>query len=143
MKKLAAICLTLLSVSGTSQILFSEDFSSGIPTTWSNSGTANGVSDPDAKWEYRGTTTTPNNSIGSRGAYSNANSGPIQSASSSNGFVIFDSDYLDNNGIAGNFGNGLAAAPHLVNLETVNTYDGTEDTHALILGKLQTGLDAF
>ena len=32
---------------------------------------------------------------------------------------------------------------HLVNLETVNTYDGTEDTHALILGKLQTGMDAF
>jgi glutaryl-CoA dehydrogenase len=32
---------------------------------------------------------------------------------------------------------------HLVNLETVSTYDGTEDTHALILGKLQTGLDAF
>ena len=32
---------------------------------------------------------------------------------------------------------------HLVNLETVNTYDGTEDTHAFILGKLQTGLDAF
>ena len=32
---------------------------------------------------------------------------------------------------------------HLVNLETVNTYDGTEDTHALILGKLQTGIDAF
>jgi len=32
---------------------------------------------------------------------------------------------------------------HLVNLETVNTYDGTEDTQALILGKLQTGIDAF
>jgi len=32
---------------------------------------------------------------------------------------------------------------HLVNLETVSTYDGTEDTHTLILGKLQTGLDAF
>jgi len=32
---------------------------------------------------------------------------------------------------------------HLVNLETVNTYDGTEDTHALILGKFQTNLDAF
>jgi glutaryl-CoA dehydrogenase len=32
---------------------------------------------------------------------------------------------------------------HLVNLETVNTYDGTEDTHALILGKFQTGIDAF
>ena len=37
----------------------------------------------------------------------------------------------------------LAGNGHLVNLETVNTYDGTEDTHALILGKLQTGLDAF
>ena len=32
---------------------------------------------------------------------------------------------------------------HLVNLETVNTYDGTEDTHALILGKFQTNIDAF
>ena len=32
---------------------------------------------------------------------------------------------------------------HMVNLETVNTYDGTEDTHALILGKFQTNIDAF
>ena len=32
---------------------------------------------------------------------------------------------------------------HLVNLETVSTYDGTEDTHALILGKFQTNIDAF
>ena len=32
---------------------------------------------------------------------------------------------------------------HLVNLETVNTYDGTEDVHALILGKFQTNIDAF
>ena len=32
---------------------------------------------------------------------------------------------------------------HLVNLETVNTYDGTEDIHALILGKFQTNFDAF
>ena len=32
---------------------------------------------------------------------------------------------------------------HLVNLETVNTYDGTTDTHALILGKFQTKIDAF
>ena len=32
---------------------------------------------------------------------------------------------------------------HLVNLETVNTYEGTEDTHALILGKFQTNIDAF
>ncbi len=32
---------------------------------------------------------------------------------------------------------------HLVNLETVKTYEGTEDIHDLILGKFQTGIDAF
>lgn len=32
---------------------------------------------------------------------------------------------------------------HLQNLETVNTYEGTHDMHALILGKAQTGLQAF
>ena len=32
---------------------------------------------------------------------------------------------------------------HLVNLETVKTYEGTEDIHSLILGKFQTNIDAF
>ena len=32
---------------------------------------------------------------------------------------------------------------HLVNLETVNTYEGTHDVHALILGRAQTGIPAF
>ena len=32
---------------------------------------------------------------------------------------------------------------HMVNLETVNTYEGTHDVHALILGRAQTGLQAF
>ena len=32
---------------------------------------------------------------------------------------------------------------HLMNLETVNTYEGTHDIHALILGRAQTGLQAF
>ena len=32
---------------------------------------------------------------------------------------------------------------HLVNLETVKTYEGTEDIHALILGKFQTKIDSF
>ena len=32
---------------------------------------------------------------------------------------------------------------HVMNLETVNTYEGTEDVHALILGRAQTGLAAF
>merc|ERR1712086_194614 len=32
---------------------------------------------------------------------------------------------------------------HLVNLETVNTYEGSHDVHALILGKAITGINAF
>ncbi|MHA1128377.1 MAG: acyl-CoA dehydrogenase family protein, partial [Alphaproteobacteria bacterium] len=44
-------------------------------------------------------------------------------------------------------GNGISAAfpvmRHMVNLETVNTYEGTHDVHALILGRAQTGLQAF
>ena len=32
---------------------------------------------------------------------------------------------------------------HLMNLETVNTYEGTHDIHALILGRAQTGIAAF
>ncbi len=32
---------------------------------------------------------------------------------------------------------------HLVNLETVKTYEGTEDIHSLILGKFQTNISAF
>ena len=32
---------------------------------------------------------------------------------------------------------------HMINLETVNTYEGTQDVHALILGRAQTGLQAF
>ena len=44
-------------------------------------------------------------------------------------------------------GNGIAdefhVIRHLVNLETVNTYEGTHDIHALILGRAQTGIAAF
>jgi glutaryl-CoA dehydrogenase len=44
-------------------------------------------------------------------------------------------------------GNGIAdeyhVMRHLTNLETVNTYEGTHDIHALILGRAQTGLQAF
>jgi glutaryl-CoA dehydrogenase len=32
---------------------------------------------------------------------------------------------------------------HVQNLETVNTYEGTHDIHALILGRAQTGIQAF
>ena len=44
-------------------------------------------------------------------------------------------------------GNGIAdefhVIRHVVNLETVNTYEGTHDIHALILGRAQTGIQAF
>jgi glutaryl-CoA dehydrogenase len=32
---------------------------------------------------------------------------------------------------------------HMLNLEVVNTYEGTADVHALILGRAQTGIPAF
>ena len=44
-------------------------------------------------------------------------------------------------------GNGISdeyhVIRHVMNLETVNTYEGTHDVHALILGRAQTGLQAF
>ncbi len=48
-------------------------------------------------------------------------------------------DMLGGNGISDEFG----VIRHLVNLEVVNTYEGTADVHALILGRAQTGLQAF
>ena len=48
-------------------------------------------------------------------------------------------DMLGGNGISDEFG----IARHLVNLEVVNTYEGTHDVHALILGRAQTGIAAF
>jgi len=48
-------------------------------------------------------------------------------------------DMLGGNGISDEFG----VARHLVNLEVVNTYEGTHDVHALILGRAQTGIQAF
>jgi glutaryl-CoA dehydrogenase len=44
-------------------------------------------------------------------------------------------------------GNGIAdeyhVIRHVLNLESVNTYEGTHDIHALILGRAQTGIPAF
>jgi glutaryl-CoA dehydrogenase len=48
-------------------------------------------------------------------------------------------EMLGGNGISDEFG----IARHLVNLEVVNTYEGTHDIHALILGRAQTGIQAF
>ena len=44
-------------------------------------------------------------------------------------------------------GNGISDEYHVMrhaaNLETVNTYEGTHDVHALILGRASTGIQAF
>ncbi|RUM27183.1 acyl-CoA dehydrogenase [Rhizobium vallis] len=48
-------------------------------------------------------------------------------------------DMLGGNGISDEFG----IARHLVNLEVVNTYEGTHDIHALIVGRAITGIAAF
>jgi glutaryl-CoA dehydrogenase len=44
-------------------------------------------------------------------------------------------------------GNGVSdefhVIRHMMNLEAVNTYEGTHDVHALILGRAQTGIQAF
>jgi glutaryl-CoA dehydrogenase len=48
-------------------------------------------------------------------------------------------DMLGGNGISDEYG----VVRHLLNLEVVNTYEGTHDIHALILGRAQTGIAAF
>ncbi|MEM7198557.1 MAG: acyl-CoA dehydrogenase family protein, partial [Pseudomonadota bacterium] len=48
-------------------------------------------------------------------------------------------DMLGGNGISDEYD----VMRHMVNLETVNTYEGTHDVHGLVLGRSQTGLSAF
>jgi len=87
---------------------WTEDFANGIPSGWTNAGTP---------WVYRGPSTSPNQNTGSQGAYA-SNGTPIASLSASNGFIIFDSDYYDNNGNAGAFGTGMYPTPHTGDLMT-------------------------
>ena len=48
-------------------------------------------------------------------------------------------DMHGGNGVSDEYG----VIRHAVNLEAVNTYEGTHDIHALILGRAQTGIQAF
>ena len=48
-------------------------------------------------------------------------------------------DVLGGNGISDEY----HVIRHLMNLETVNTLEGTHDIHALVLGRAQTGISAF
>lgn len=103
--------------SGAANVVWSEDFANGLPTGWSQTGTP-----ATAQWEYRGANTTPSNTTGSRGQFSGINNtpptnDPLASTTGSNGFMIFDSDYLDNGGTSV-FGSGSAPSPHTGRLET-------------------------
>lgn len=100
------------------QTIWSEDFANGIPANWTNE-SLDAVGKPNALWEYRGANTTPNINTGSRGAFAGTQ-GPIQSPTRANGFVIFDSDWRDNNGNSGTMGQGTAATPHASRLITPN-----------------------
>jgi hypothetical protein len=101
------------------EVIWSEDFENGIPVDWSNT-ESSGI----AVWEYRGTSTNPNNELGSIGSCipEDAPGGaPILSPTWSNGFVIFDSNFWDNpdNPCSPEFfGTGLAPSPHLALLTT-------------------------
>lgn len=95
-------------------VIWEEDFSNGIPPDWKNIGTISGLD--TSGWEYRGTNTTPDLTIGTRGQY--GLNRRLASATVLNGFVIYDSDYWDNGGIAGNDGNGPVPAPHFGDLIT-------------------------
>ncbi|KAB2810309.1 T9SS type A sorting domain-containing protein [Phaeocystidibacter luteus] len=122
---------------GSEAILWSEDFANGIPATWSNQGFDGNLSPlAAAQWEYRGTSTTPTNAEGSRGAFSGVNNNPptndpVASTTTANGFVIFDSDYLDNSGNSANIGGGTAPAPHVGTL-TTSTIDLTGEPYVML-----------
>ena len=94
-------------------VIWSEDFAGGIPAGWTNTG-----SPAAALWEYRGPFTTPDNTVGGQGACSSGN--PMTSPTAGNGFMIFDSNYLDDTGPscppAGPV--GPAPAPHSGILQT-------------------------
>ena len=98
-------------------IVWSEDFSNGIPSSWINQ-ESGGV----AVWEYRGTSTNPSNAVGSQSSCAlGGTSGPdvIESETSDNGFIIFDSANWDNPDLPCNlsgFGTGTAPGPHVASL---------------------------
>jgi Secretion system C-terminal sorting domain len=126
MKKLITSCfiISIYAIPASGQgtgnrdlVIWSEDFQNGIPSGWGNTETSN-----IASWEYRGPNTSPDITVGSRGSCTNNFIGdPIQSTTSSNGFIIFDSNYWDNNALpctAENMGTGPAPGPHNAQLTT-------------------------
>jgi len=112
MKYVLLVCTILLfGIQSNAQLLGTQlvywDFANGIPAGFQN-GSNSGI----ATWEYRGPSTTPNNTICSRGSCG-AGTLPIASNSLANGFVIFDSNYWDDDdNMCGGLGTGQDPAPH-------------------------------
>lgn len=103
---------------GIESVIWSEDFANGIPSGWSQNGTP-----ALALWEYRGPNTAPPDTVGSRGCWAGPNQSgnlgtPINSPTRSNGFMIFDSDYLHSDGDRATNGQGTVPAPHVGRLRT-------------------------
>jgi len=106
--------------------LISFDFSNGIPENWQRS-SESGI----GLWEYRGPFTTPDNTVASRGSCG-GQSEPLESTTTENGFVIFDSNYWDDEiGPCGNIGSGIDPGPHNADL-TTSSLDFTNE-NSLVL----------
>ena len=92
--------------------LYTETFSNGL--AGENGAWVNNGSPASAIWEYRGPATTPGINTCSRGAFAGANgAAPPTSPTATNGYMVFDSDFLDNNGNPQGFGTGPAPTPHM------------------------------
>ena len=89
------------SISFAQTTIWSEDFASGIPAGWTNSGTDKNSAVHNGMWKYTKT--------GSHGAYSGGTT--LNSPSAANGYIIFDSDSLDSGGPSGAQGTGPALSP--------------------------------
>lgn len=107
-----------VAVDGMETAIWSEDFSGGVPTGWTNTGLSlAGTPRPNADWEYRGPNTNPDTSTGSRGWLAGGVSAlPPLSPTRANGFMIYDSDYKETGGTA--IGAGDAAGGHIGVLTT-------------------------
>lgn len=130
-RALITLCLICLSqVQSFAQVLgvplYSWDFANGLPATWTNGSNSNiGV------WEYRGPNTVPSNAITSRGSCAGGSSA-FNSVSQSNGFMIFDSNYWDDNdNQCGGFGTGPDPGPHTAWLIS-NSFSLTGVTGAVV-----------
>ena len=122
--RLKALCNTLITLTlifissySYSQIygeeIISFDFNEGIPENWENS-SESGI----GIWEYRGPLSTPDNTVASRGSCG-AQSDPVGSSTNQNGFIIFDSNYWDDDiGPCGNLASGIDPGPHSADLIT-------------------------